>query len=61
MNVPVAEIASARVLRQNLFGLFKGYGTLRTQCSWSILEEGHVVGDKVELLAGSEQGGPCRP
>lgn len=61
MNVPVAEIASTKVPRQNMFGLFKGYGTLRTQCSWSRLEGGHVAGDKVELLAGAEHGGPCRP
>lgn len=54
MNIPVAEIASAKVLRQNLFGLLKGYGTSRTQCNWSTVEEGHMVGDKVELLAGAK-------
>lgn len=42
-----------------MFSLFKVYGTLRTHCSWSIGKDGHMVGDKVEMLAGSEQGGPC--
>ena len=33
MNVPGAEIAGVKVLRQNSFDLFMGYGSLRTQCS----------------------------
>ena len=61
MSVPVADITSAKVLGQNLFGLFKGYNTLRTQCSWTTVEEGHVVGDKVEMLAGAELGRPWKP
>lgn len=54
MTSPKGE--SAKVLRQNLFGLFKGYGTLRTWYSWSIVEDGHRVEDKAEMLAGAEEG-----
>lgn len=56
MSVPVAEIASAKVQRQNLLGLFKGYGTFRTQCNWST-EEGHMVGIKPSCWQGQSREG----
>lgn len=55
MSILVADLTSARVLRQNLFDLFKGPVTLRAQHSWTLVEEGHMLGDKVEMLAGAEQ------
>lgn len=58
MSVPVADIISANVLGWNLFGFFKGYVTLKTQYSWTIVEKGHMVEDKVEMLAGAKQGRP---
>lgn len=61
MNVPGTEIASAKVLRQSSLGLFMGYGSLRTQCSQSTVEEGHMVGHQAEMLAEAEQEGPWRP
>lgn len=61
MSAPVADITSAKVLGPNLFGLFKGYATLRTQRSWTIVEEGDTVRDKVEMLAGAELGRPWKP
>lgn len=56
VSVPVAEIASAKVQRQNLTGLFKGYGMFRTQCNWST-EEGHMGGIRLSCRQGQSREG----
>lgn len=54
MNVPVAEIVSAKALRQISFGLFKLYDTSRRQCGGSIMKEGHMVVEEADRLAEAE-------